>query len=112
MFKAGEVYLNPVTGEPAVIRIGTDITGGERMVVDVYVQPGGRVMGEHIHPDMEERFVMLGGKVGFRLAGRVSIAEPGLNQWPRRELPTTGGTPERRKHWFALKFGRQPGLRP
>jgi hypothetical protein len=49
MFKAGEVYLNPVTGERAVIRIGTDITGGERMVVDVYVQPGGRVMGEHIH---------------------------------------------------------------
>ena len=71
MFKAGEVYLNPVTGERAVIRIGTDITAGERMVVDVYIQPGGRVMGEHIHPEMEERFVMLQGKVGFRLGGRV-----------------------------------------
>jgi len=87
MFKAGEVYLNPVTGERAVIRIGTDLTGGERMVVDVYVQPGGRVMGEHIHPEMEERFVMLRGKVGFRLAGRVSIAEPGV------ELMAPPGTP-------------------
>ena len=110
MFTAGEVYLNPVTGERAVIRIGTDITGGERMVVDVYVQPGGRVMGEHIHPEMEERFVMLRDKVGFRLAGR--LRSRGLNSWPRRELPTTGGTPERRKHWFAWKCGRQPGLRP
>ncbi len=35
MFKAGEVYLNPVTGERAVTRIGTDITGGERMVVEL-----------------------------------------------------------------------------
>src|SRR6476660_745997 len=87
MFKAGEVYLNPVTGERAVIRIGTDLTAGERMVVDVYVQPGGRVMGEHIHPEMEERFVMLRGKVGFRLAGRVSIAEPGV------ELMAPPGTP-------------------
>ena len=44
-------------------------------------------MGEHIHPEMEERFVMLRGKVGFRLAGRVSIAEPGV------ELMAPPGTP-------------------
>ena len=59
MLKAGEVYENPVTGERAVIRIGTDTTGGERLVVDLYVQPGGAVMGEHFHPRMEERFTML-----------------------------------------------------
>ena len=46
MLRAGEVYENPVTGERAVIRIGTDITGGELLVVDLYVQPGGAVMGE------------------------------------------------------------------
>jgi hypothetical protein len=50
MLKAGEVYENPVTGEHAVIRIGTDITGGERLVVDLYLQPGSAVMGEHLHP--------------------------------------------------------------
>jgi len=87
MVKAGEVYLNPVTGERAVIRIGTDITAGERLVVDVYIQPGGRVMGEHIHAEMEERFVTLRGQVGFRLAGRTSIAEPGV------ELMAAPGTP-------------------
>ena len=39
MSKAGEVYENPVTGERAVLRIGTGTTGGERLVVDLYVQP-------------------------------------------------------------------------
>jgi quercetin dioxygenase-like cupin family protein len=78
MVKVGEVYENPVTGERAVIRIGTDSTRGERLVVDLYVQPGGAVMGEHSHPAMEERFTMLRGRVGFRIDGRVAIAEPGV----------------------------------
>jgi quercetin dioxygenase-like cupin family protein len=77
MLKAGEVYENPVTGERAVIRVGTDVTAGERLVVDLYVQPGGAVMGEHFHPGMEERFTVLRGQVEFRLAGREAIAEPG-----------------------------------
>jgi hypothetical protein len=29
-------------------------------------------MGEHFHPGMEERFTMLRGQVGFRIAGRVN----------------------------------------
>ena len=78
MLKAGEVYLNPVTGERAVIRIGTDTTGGERLVIDLYVQPGGAVMGEHFHPGMEERFTVLRGQVGFRIGGQVATAEPGV----------------------------------
>ncbi len=39
MLKVGEVYENPVTGERGVIRIGTDTTGGELLVVDLYVRP-------------------------------------------------------------------------
>ena len=87
MLKAGEVYENPVTGERAVIRIGTDTTGGERLVVDLYVQARGAVMGEHFHPKMEERFTVLRGQVGFRLAGWGTIAEPGT------ELIVPPGTP-------------------
>jgi quercetin dioxygenase-like cupin family protein len=87
MLKAGEVYENPVTGERAVIRIGTDTTGGERLVVDLYVQARGAVMGEHFHPKMEERFTVLRGQVGFRLAGWGTIAEPGT------ELIAPPGTP-------------------
>ena len=87
MLKAGEVHENPVTGERGVIRVGTDTTGGELLIVDLYVRPGGAVMGEHIHPAMEERFTMLRGRVGFRIAGREAIAEPGV------QLIVSPGTP-------------------
>src|SRR5215831_4287256 len=78
MSKAGDVYKNPVTDERGVARIGTEETGGELLVVDLYIRPGGAVMGEHLHPAIEERFTVLRGRVGFRLAGRESIAEPGI----------------------------------
>jgi quercetin dioxygenase-like cupin family protein len=87
VLKAGEVHENPVTGERGVIRVGTDTTGGELLIVDLYVRPGGAVMGEHIHPAMEERFTMLRGRVGFRIAGREAIAEPGV------QLIVSPGTP-------------------
>ena len=79
MLKAGEVYENPVTGERAVIRIGTDTTGGERLVVDLYVQARGAVVGEHFHPKMEERLTVLRGQVGFRLAGWGAMRSRGLS---------------------------------
>ncbi len=75
MAKAGEVFENPVTGERAVVRLGTEDTGGDRVVVDLYVKPGGAVSGEHVHPVMEESFTVVRGRVGFRIAGRESIAE-------------------------------------
>src|SRR5215831_13073204 len=78
MSKAGDVFENPVTGERAVVRIGTKETSGELLVVDLYIRPGGAVMGEHIHPAIEERFTVLRGQVGFRLSGRVATAEPGV----------------------------------
>ena len=78
MLKAGDVIENPVTGERGVARIGTEQTGGELLVADLYIRPGGAVMGEHLHPGIEERFTVLRGRVGFRLAGRESIAEPGV----------------------------------
>jgi quercetin dioxygenase-like cupin family protein len=76
--KAGDVFENPVTGERAVVRIGTEQTDGELLVADLYIRPGGAVMGEHLHPALEERFTVLHGRVGFRLSGRTSTAEPGV----------------------------------
>jgi hypothetical protein len=43
MAKAGEVFENPVTGERAVVRLGIEDTGGDRLVVDLYVKAGGAV---------------------------------------------------------------------
>ena len=77
MSRAGDVIENPVTGERAVVRLGTEETGGELLVVEAFVRPGGAVTGEHVHPVIEEFFMVLSGRVGFRLDGRESIAELG-----------------------------------
>ncbi len=61
-----------------VIRVGNEDSGGDREEADLYVKPGSAVAGEHIHPTIEEAFTVLRGRVGFRIAGRESIAQ--LNQ--------------------------------
>jgi quercetin dioxygenase-like cupin family protein len=77
MSKAGDVIENPVTGERVVVRVGTEDSGGGLLAVDGYVKPGGAVTGEHVHPAIDEDFTVLRGRVGFRIDGRESIAEPG-----------------------------------
>jgi mannose-6-phosphate isomerase-like protein (cupin superfamily) len=76
MSRAGDVIENPVTGERAVVRVGKEESGGELLVADLYVRPGGAVLGEHVHPAIEERFTVMSGRVGFRLDGREVIAYP------------------------------------
>jgi quercetin dioxygenase-like cupin family protein len=76
MSKAGEVYENPVTGERVMVRLGTEESGGEHLVVDLYVAPGGAVAGEHTHQDIEEVFTVVRGTGGFRLDGREDVAGP------------------------------------
>jgi quercetin dioxygenase-like cupin family protein len=75
--KAGQVIENPVTGERVVVRVGTEDSTGELLVVDAYVRPGGAVTGEHVHPAVEEQFTVVRGRVGFRLDGRETIAQLG-----------------------------------
>ncbi|MGB3437635.1 MAG: cupin domain-containing protein [Actinophytocola sp.] len=73
--RRGEVYENPACGERVVIRVGNDVTNGERILWDLYLEPGGAVVGEHYHPSIEERFTLLEGKLGVRLAGRTQIVD-------------------------------------
>jgi quercetin dioxygenase-like cupin family protein len=77
MSRAGEVYENPVTGERAVIRVGTEESSGELLISDLYISPGGAVAGEHVHPSIEEIFTVVDGRVGFRVDGREDVAGPG-----------------------------------
>jgi quercetin dioxygenase-like cupin family protein len=76
MSKAGEIDENPVTGERVVVRLGTEESGGEHLVVALFVAPGGAVAGEHVHQDIEEVFTVVRGTVGFRLDGREDVAGP------------------------------------
>jgi quercetin dioxygenase-like cupin family protein len=77
MAKTGDVYENLVTGERAIVREGSEDTGDQYALFDLYVRPGGAVSGEHIHSYLRERFQVISGQVGFRLDGREEIAVPG-----------------------------------
>ena len=77
MLRRGEIYDNPVTGERAIVRVGTDETDGGRLVIDMQARPGAAGAGEHIHPSIDERFTVLRGRVGVSIDGRRSIAGPG-----------------------------------
>jgi quercetin dioxygenase-like cupin family protein len=86
MTKAGDELENPITGERAVVREGTEDTGGERIVTDLYLRPDAAVVGAHVHSYFTERFEVVEGRVGFRLdrakeiaeAGRAVVVEPGM----------------------------------
>jgi hypothetical protein len=49
MSKAGDIFENPITSERAVVRVGTEDSGGDLVITDLYVSPGGRVAAEHVH---------------------------------------------------------------
>ena len=74
MSRLGDVFENPVTGERVVVRVGTEESGGDLLVADLYIRPGGAVAGEHVHTRIEEWFTVRQGRVAFRLDGRESIA--------------------------------------
>jgi len=75
--KTGDYFENPVTGEYGYIRIGTQETHGELLVADLRICAGGAVTGEHFHPTITERFTVLAGIIGYKLGGKVGIAQAG-----------------------------------
>jgi quercetin dioxygenase-like cupin family protein len=77
MSRAGDVIENPVTGERAVVAIGTAETDGNLLVVDLHVRPGGAVMGEHYHPAIEETFTVVRGQLNYKLDGKEGVGSPG-----------------------------------
>jgi quercetin dioxygenase-like cupin family protein len=77
MFRKGEVYDNPVTGERATIRLGTRETKGLRLVVDLDLRERGFGSPLHLHPGVHERLTVLHGRVGVFLNNKLSIATIG-----------------------------------
>lgn len=75
--QAGEVYLNPASGERVVVILGTKETGGKRVVIDLFLRPGGGMVGRHYHPVIHERFRVIRGQVTYTLAKVEQTAHPG-----------------------------------
>jgi quercetin dioxygenase-like cupin family protein len=86
MSRFGDLFENQVTGEHAVILRGSeDRAPGESAFVHLTVAPHGAVAGEHVHPIIRERFMVISGTLGTRIdgverelgAGEEATVEPG-----------------------------------
>ena len=69
MARYGDLYVNDVTGEWAVVLRGDGDAPDEPMLVHLRVRPGGAVSGEHLHPAMQERFLVMRGSLATRVDG-------------------------------------------
>jgi quercetin dioxygenase-like cupin family protein len=67
--RCGDVYENKVTGERAVVLRGDEDGHGQSSLVHLTARPHGAVVGEHIHPQLKERFRVISGRPGTRVGG-------------------------------------------
>ena len=93
MIQAGQTIEHPVTGERMTFLKTSRETGGEYVLVELELAPGGHVAAAHVHPHQDEAFEVLEGRVGFRAGKReVVVLAGGTITVPR-------GTPH--KFWNA-----------
>ena len=70
----GEVFENPVTRERAVLVELPWQNPEGRAVADLTALPGARVLGEHMHPSIHERFTVMQGELTvMRDGGRTTL---------------------------------------
>jgi mannose-6-phosphate isomerase-like protein (cupin superfamily) len=50
---------------------------GHLLRIDIWTDPGGGVLAEHVHPRLEERYQVVDGEVTFRVDGEPVHAGPG-----------------------------------
>ncbi len=77
MITPGQTLENPVTGERFTFTDTAASTGGELLGFDFALRVGGAVPIPHVHPIQTERFVVLSGRMRFRIGLRTRIAGPG-----------------------------------
>src|SRR5215472_12614392 len=73
----GEVWENPVTGERATILERPWDNPGGRATAELTALVGARVVGEHRHPALVERFTVLEGELTVKCGEQTSILRQG-----------------------------------
>jgi quercetin dioxygenase-like cupin family protein len=73
----GEVWENPVTRERATILERPWDNSAGRATAELTALVGARVVGEHRHPALVERFTVLEGELTVKRDGRISILHQG-----------------------------------
>jgi mannose-6-phosphate isomerase-like protein (cupin superfamily) len=77
MATAGQSVVNPSTGERVMfVRTAAD-TGGEVLEMELIWPRKGERAPAHVHPEMEERYEVLGGIAAFHIGGHERTAGPG-----------------------------------
>src|SRR6266699_6164668 len=116
----GEVWENPTTGERVTILELPHQNPERRVVAELLALVGARVVGEHRHPALVERFTVLEGELTVKLAGqttvlredKTAVVEPGVwhdwwnasdHQDARVRVEVTPG--ERFAHMIETVFG-------
>jgi quercetin dioxygenase-like cupin family protein len=75
--QVGESFENPVTGERATILELPWANAQGRAVAEMTALVGARVVGEHRHPAIVERFTTLEGELTVKRNGQTSILKEG-----------------------------------
>jgi quercetin dioxygenase-like cupin family protein len=84
--RVGEVWENPVTRERATLLELPNTNPEERVAAELTALVGARVVGEHLHPSIVERFTVLEGELTVNRDGTMStlregetaVVEPGV----------------------------------
>ncbi len=75
--QVGDILENPVTLERAAVLELPWHNNAGRAVAELIAQPGARVVGEHRHPAIVERFEVLDGQLTLKLDGVTHVLGPG-----------------------------------
>jgi len=75
--QVGEVWENPRTRERATILELPHQNPERRVVAELLARVGARVVGEHHHPAIVERFTVLDGELTVKRGGKTSILRRG-----------------------------------
>jgi quercetin dioxygenase-like cupin family protein len=75
--QVGEIWKNPVTREQAIILELPYKNAEGRATAELTALVGARVMAEHRHPALVERFTVLEGELTVKLAGQTTVLGEG-----------------------------------
>ena len=75
--RVGEVWENPITRERATILELPTQNPEHRSVAELLALAGAKVVGEHRHPGITERFTVLDGELTVKCDGKISILRQG-----------------------------------
>jgi quercetin dioxygenase-like cupin family protein len=75
--QVGEIWENPVTRERATVLELPQENPDRRATAELTARVGARVVGEHLHPALVERFTVLEGDLTLKLDGATSVLREG-----------------------------------